>query len=154
MASWKEERDRLVAQTLAFVQQVAAARPAPTQSITGQPASDRPIVEDHVPQTVDGAVAPSSTSPSPSDAALPDSASIDASDHARNAAPSIPPSAIGATAGPALYSRASERAEILQRVTAFKARQSLLSREREAYYETVQAQIRHSLRNDSGRERL
>ena len=28
MASWKEERDRLVAQTLAFVQQVAAAHPA------------------------------------------------------------------------------------------------------------------------------
>ncbi len=43
MASWKEERDRLVAQTLAFVQEVAAAHPVAAQRLNiWQPPSHAP----------------------------------------------------------------------------------------------------------------
>jgi hypothetical protein len=48
----------------------------------------------------------------------------------------------------------SERADINQRVAAFKARQSQIGREREAYYDATQASIRTQLGNDSSRDRL
>ena len=47
MASWAEERDRLVAQTSAFVQGIAAARPAKapplSANVPSQPVAPRPV---------------------------------------------------------------------------------------------------------------
>lgn len=118
MASWKEERDRLVAQTLAFVQQVAAAHPVAASK--------------HIDETAEPTVEIARRQlPAPAERildALPERVTH--------------------------YAKVSERVEINERVAAFKQRQLLLNREREAYYETVQARIRNSLRNQSDADRL
>jgi hypothetical protein len=143
MASWKEERDRLVAQTLAFVQQVAAAHPAAASRIglgstkassdaeVASPLSDSDVIE--APKAVDEPFAgPSLPGINISVAPMP-----------TNVAADLPKR-------PAQYATASERSVIAERVATFKARQITLNREREAYYDSVQARIRSSLQNNTG----
>ena len=133
MISWKDERDRLVAQTLAFVQQVAAAHPMAARVSDGAQKAQMP--------------APLSVS-AENDVAAPVPEPIAV---ATVAMPAVQPAAVSGKA----YSTSSARADIQERVAAFKARQSRMTREREAYYETMQAQIRSRLvRNESGSDRL
>ena len=146
MASWKEERDRLVAQTLAFVQQVAAAHPTAASKLglgsstatTGAGIAVVPPPADVI--TFDDAIdQPTATAPSEPGTGI-----------------AGPPCSITADLPnrPTQYTKATERSDITQRVAAFKARQTTLNREREAYYDSVQARIRSSLRNDVGSDRL
>ena len=147
MASWKEERDRLVAQTLAFVQQVAAAHPAAAGKLglgstrTSAEAeiallsSGPDIIE--LPKVIDEPIADS----------VPVGVDLGAPPVSTNIAADLPKR-------PLQYSTISERSDITQRVAAFKAHQMTLNREREVYYDSVQARIRSSLRNDTGSGRL
>jgi hypothetical protein len=158
MASWKEERDRLVAQTLAFVQEVAAAHPVAAQRLsTWQPPSHAPSqapnstadiappVVTHADRTatadlvVHTATVPIETSERGSQDTVARTSPVDASSHVRR---------------DPLYSGPSERAEILKRVASFKARQAQMIHDRDVYYEAMQTRIRTTLRNESGRDRL
>ncbi|WP_299718232.1 hypothetical protein [Tardiphaga sp.] len=136
MTSWMEERDRLVAQTLAFVQEVAAAHPAPLMAAAemraaGTPASGRSDSEEAA-ATLNAAAAPAPVI----------------------AAPQPVPATRAARSSKPLATLVSERADIMQRVEAFRARQSRIIEEREAYCETVKAKIRTVLGNDSKDTRL
>jgi hypothetical protein len=142
MAGWKEERDRLVAQTLAFVQQVASAHP-----------TVKPVVTAAMDATPREAVS-IDASPSASTSITDQPCDISQSDARGSTAGPIPAQVVMTSAKTGLYSLASERADILQRVSAFKARQSQMGREREAYYETMQARIRTSLGNQLDRDGL
>ena len=118
VATWMEERDRLVEQTRAFVAGVAAAA-APAQG----PAD--------VQEKAAGPTAPAeaTVAPYPDNAVKP----IQAPHIARKLKPAA---------------AVSERAEISQRVAAFQAHQSRVSREREAFYEATQSKIRDVLGNE------
>jgi hypothetical protein len=133
MTSWKEERDRLVAQTLAFVREVAAAHPTKTQAAQPVPA-------------VAVVVAPSESIPASSVVASQVISQV-------TAAQQIAPMAT-MPAKPTASSDISERAYITQRVAAFRARQGRMIEEREAYYEAVKAKIQTVLGNESKNGRL
>lgn len=133
MASWKEERDRIVATTLAFVQNVAAAHPALPRLDIIRPRNDPHEAADVIPTTI------------VSEIAVPARAGVEAPAEAE-----APPRPIRDP----LFSTPSDREEILRRVAAFKARQSQTIRDREAYYEAVQTRILKSLRNQSGSDPL
>jgi hypothetical protein len=130
-----EERDRLVAQTLAFVQEVAAANLAPPIAAADKRAADK-FASD---EASDAAVAElnAATAPAPS-----------------IAAPQPVPGTRAPRPSKPLATLLSERADIMQRVEAFRARQGRIIEEREAYYQTVKAQIRTVLGNDSKDGRL
>ena len=133
MSSWMEERDRLVAQTAAFVQQVAAAHPH---------VSSRPEIEKLLADQAE-AIQPA---PSPTDvktAVVPKADAVMAVRPISNA--SAPRTA---------RLPVSERSDIMERVAAFRARQARMNAERETYYETMQAKIRSQLRNETGNDRL
>lgn len=136
MTSWMEERDRLVAQTQAFVQQVAAAHPKHAV----RPEIEKILVEQEPVKAAIETPAP----PAPSD--LP-----------ARTGPVAPaslamPMAVLEAPTRALRPVDSERSDILARVATFRARQARMNEEREAYYKTVQAKIRSELGNevDSG----
>jgi hypothetical protein len=139
MASWKEERDRLVAQTLAFVQQVASAHPVAASKL-GLTSTEAPVSTET-----------SVTSASPPVIAAVDASIVDTAALAAQFDNAAAPANLVAdlSVRPPQYSTASERSDITRRVAAFKARQTTLNREREAYYDSVQARIRSSLRNDT-----
>ncbi|MDB5656396.1 MAG: hypothetical protein JWQ94_4009 [Tardiphaga sp.] len=126
MTSWMEERDRLVAQTEAFVQQVAAARP----KVPAKPMLETTPTDD---VKVGLPAPPAAVKVAP----------------ATPPAAAMPPSAVVATPVPSLKPVASERTDILQRVAAFRARQARMNDEREAYNETMQAKIRAELGNEA-----
>jgi hypothetical protein len=121
VASWMEERDRLVEQTRVFVAGVAAAA-GPARAT---PAPDVPPAQE--PAAVVAAVVP------PEPAAVSVTAIMP---------PTMPPRLKSVAA------HVSERAEITQRVAAFRAHQSRLIREREAFYEATQSKIRNVLGNE------
>lgn len=125
MTSWMKERDRLVEQTLAFVQGVAAAHPIQVGTIAAPLTSPLPV---------EIATPPLPVAPEPIEAAT----------------PAVPVQAATSQAAPApsLPSIGSERAAITKRVAAFRAHQDRLIRERETYYATVQAKIRDVLGNE------
>ncbi|MEH2469021.1 hypothetical protein V1281_001723 [Nitrobacteraceae bacterium AZCC 2161] len=138
MTSWKEERDRLVAQTLAFVREVAAAHPTKTQAAQPVPA-------------VAVVIAPSESIPASSVVA---SQVISQKVISQvTAAQQIAPMAT-MPAKPTASPDISERAYITQRVAAFRARQGRMIEEREAYYEAVKAKIQTVLGNESRNGRL
>ena len=125
MTSWMEERDRLVAQTAAFVQQVAAAHPVKAE------VNKTPI---HIEVVEAVAVAlPAEPVEAP---ALP----------AAVAEPAATIATVQQIA--ALRPVVSERTQIMQRVAAFRARQARLNDERDAWYETMQSKIRSELKMD------
>jgi 4-hydroxyphenylpyruvate dioxygenase-like putative hemolysin len=145
MASWKEERDRLVAQTLAFVQQVASAHPAAASKLGLAPVSAAEDAHASAAPPVAEAIALPETIAEPAvNAATPDVAIVNAP---TNILADLPKR-------PTQFAPVSERSDITKRVAAFKARQMTLNREREDYYDSVQARIRSSLRNDNGSDRL
>lgn len=116
MASWMEERDRLVEQTRLFVAGVAAASPA------------RPIASE------------TAKIPSPETAAIaPEVAAAPAIAPKQVEPLTMPPRLKGASVA------VSARAEISQRVSAFQAHQTRLIREREAFYEATKLKIRNQL---------
>jgi len=145
MTSWKEERDRLVAQTLAFVQQVAAAHPAAANKLGFRSAQDQaPSDVDIIalqPEATD--MQPVSADPFAADI-LPPEVQADEPAAPGNILADLPHYK-------SRYSTASERSEISDRVAAFKARQMTLNQEREAFYDHMQARIRSALRNDPGK---
>jgi hypothetical protein len=158
MTSWKEERDRLVAQTLAFVQEVAAAHPVAAKRLNiWQPPSHAPSQASGSTETVTSH-ATTDADHSTAAALIVDAANeaIETSERSSQDAPVAAPSNLPSP--PArrdpLYSGPSERAEILKRVASFKARQAQMIHERDVYYEAMQTRIRTTLRNDSGRDRL
>ncbi|MGM4918095.1 hypothetical protein [Tardiphaga sp. 813_E8_N1_3] len=157
MASWKEERDRLVAQTLAFVQEVAAAHPVAAQRLNiWQPPSHAPSqASGSTENLISPAITDTDSSTAPALIGHATNAAIETSE--RNSQ-DVPVAAPTNTPSPArkdpLYSGPSERAEILKRVASFKARQAQMIHERDVYYEAMQTRIRTTLRNDSGRDRL
>ena len=127
MASWMEERDRLVEQTRAFVAGVAAAAAPSRQSdLTAADATQGPAAPDVAAETVP---APATSVGSIEPIAMP---------------PRLKPVAAAV----------SERAEIIQRVAAFQAHQSRVSRERDAFYEATQSKIRDVLGNEIKPESL
>ncbi|SFL57494.1 hypothetical protein SAMN03159423_2581 [Bradyrhizobium sp. NFR13] len=157
MASWKEERDRLVAQTLAFVQEVAAAHPVAAQRLKiWQPPT-------HTPSQASGsteaftspAITNADHSTTPALIVETANAAIETSERSSQDIPVAVPTNVPSPARrDPLYSGPSERAEILKRVASFKARQAQMIHERDVYYEAMQTRIRTTLRNDSGRDRL
>jgi hypothetical protein len=116
MKLWMRERDQLIEQTMAFVQGVAAAKPARAAAIG--PARAEPAKP----------VAQASPAELPR-AELPRPAGI---------APIIAP--IIAPLG--LAPMASERAEIERRVAKFKAQQQKFQRAREAHYDAIFSKAR------------
>lgn len=157
MASWKEERDRLVAQTLAFVQEVAAAHPVAAQRLKiWQPPSHAPsqATDSTEPLTLP-AVTDTDHSTAPVLIVHAANAAIETSERNSQDVPvAAPTNALSPARKDPLYSGPSERAEILKRVASFKARQAQMIHERDVYYEAMQTRIRTTLRNDSGRDRL
>lgn len=133
MTTWMEERDRLLAQTQAFVQQVAAAHPQ---------VSARPEIEKLLADKAEAIV----PAPSPPEVVAPVAPTA-------NAVLAVRPIAT-ASAPPAARLPVSERSDIMERVAAFRARQARMNAERETYYETMRAKIRSQLRNEPGSDRL
>lgn len=195
MTSWKIERDRLVAQTLAFVQGIEKARPITADVGTadtklaatcpGQPieAPQPGMVRSEQSAAGHTEIDPGRTAAPPDQTTLiqPKAASVESSKidlpipvHAvpdpdsqritsasvTSATPRTPlktltAKTVTATAPQQIpLTAASERDDILQRVASFRARQIQFSRERQIYYETVQAKIRTTLGNDGGGTQL
>jgi len=148
MTSWKEERDRLVTQTLAFVQRVATANPGASHLQKSVQHLREPIAAPTTPEVM---AKPTTAVPTDSPPPVAISPEIGTQDSG-----ALPPQLLTTAmlTNHALYSTASVRADIVQRVAAFKARQSQIGREREAYYETMQARIRSVLGNASSNGRL
>jgi hypothetical protein len=119
MKLWMRERDQLIEQTLAFVQGVAAAKPARTAA----------------------------ASPAQAEPAKPAAQAIPAElprELARELARELPrPAGIAPIiASPGLAPMASERAEIERRVAKFKAQQQKFQRAREAHYDAIFSKAR------------
>ena len=142
MKPWMKERDLLLQQTLAFVQGVVAAKPTRIAS-TGPVALSAPPAAG-----------------SPVDVSSAGVSSVELSSVAAAAHDDI----LSRPASPPIFSQrvlprqvlppASERADILKRVAAFRAHQGRLLQERETYYETVQAKIKTVLGNEMTAGRL
>jgi hypothetical protein len=126
VASWMEDRDRLVEQTRAFVAGVAAAI-APL----------RIAVASHPEQPQSEAAAFEMTGDPVRRVALDAAKPLTMPPRLRSIAPAT-----------------SERTEIAQRVSAFRAHQARVSQEREAFYDATQSKIRNVLGNESKREPL
>ena len=138
MTSWMEERDRLLAQTQAFVQQVAAAHPVKV-------AIDMTAIDVAEIETVAAVEVALPAEP----AQAPILVTV------------VEPPATIATAKEIMALRpiVSERSQIMERVAAFRARQARINDERDAYYETMQSKIRSELKlarpgNEAGDSRL
>ena len=138
MTSWMEERDRLLAQTQAFVQQVAAAHPVKV-------AIDKTAIDVAEIETVAAVEVALPAEP----AQAPILVTV------------VEPPAPIATAKEIMALRpiVSERSQIMERVAAFRARQARINDERDAYYETMQSKIRSELKlagpgNEAGDSRL
>ena len=112
--SWKQERDLLIAQTMAFVQSVTGKPP--------EPASARPEVSLPLTQP---AVSPPVATPSESE---------------RLAVPERPVDVLPARLAP--LGQADLRDDIRQRVAAFRARQKLFDRDRDEYCNAMMAKAR------------
>ena len=139
MTSWMEERDRLLAQTQAFVQQVAAAHPVKVE--IDKTAID--VVE------IEAVVAAVEVALPAEPAQAPILVTV------------VEPPATIATAKEIMALRpiVSERSQIMEWVAAFRARQARINDERDAYYETMQSKIRSQLKlvgpgNEAGDSRL
>lgn len=124
MGTWQEERDRLIAEAQEFVNRVAATSPRVA------PASE--------PSRMAGAIGVTPEPPSPI-AVLPDQPRLaDVASASIVVRPPLPFTDV-----------MFDRAEIQERVEAFRTRQNQLAHDREIYYEAMQARIRKTLGNDS-----
>jgi hypothetical protein len=151
-----KERDRLVEQTLAFVQGVAAAhpdalaRPAVSEFAISEPAPAEVAVVGAAVATPSATAAPvpPEAPPAPMPSAAADAVPVTPPQPARIRVARQPEPVRRPPPMRALPSIASERAAIVARVAAFRAHQDRLIRERETYYATVQAKIRDVLGNE------
>ncbi|MDB5547453.1 MAG: hypothetical protein JWP21_900 [Tardiphaga sp.] len=178
MTSWMKERDRLVEQTMAFVQGVAAQRPIKLDSAEVNPPELAPsaVVAMPVETPVEAPVAAKLAQTSVTDASLVEAEALmsliamslpslrtqPATGSEPTASVSEPielsaPAQARLGASPAVYVPAPkrpnqfalpEREMIAQRVDNFRAAQLRLIREREDNYAAVQAKIRATLGND------
>lgn len=178
MTSWMKERDRLVEQTMAFVQGVAAQRPIKLDSAEVNPPELAPsaVVATPVETPVETPVAAKPARTSVTDASLVEAEALmsliamslpslrtqPATGSEPTASVSEPielsaPAQARLGASPAVYVPAPkrpnqfaipEREMIAQRVDNFRAAQLRLIREREDNYAAVQAKIRATLGND------
>ena len=156
MTSWMKERDRLLEQTLAFVQGVVSQRPVNTAIADAHPevVATTPIA-DHVANDAasfetDALISlMTSSSPAPS-------SDQDASFNPPIVVADSPP-AIRLAVAPPVHQPAArrqmelvlpERDVIARRVAKFRAGQQKLLQEREDHYAATQARIRASLGND------
>lgn len=166
MTSWMKERDRLVEQTLAFVQGVAAQRPIQVAVAEVSPRSQCAVVETVVPRQ------PQETENDPASAETDALTSLIAfpqpeNPHDKTALPSTPiavveiADSVRTEVKPALPRPAivtpiemtmPERDVIAQRVARFRAGQQKLIRDRDDNYALVQAKIRESLRATFGND--
>jgi hypothetical protein len=129
--NWQQERDLLIAQTMAFVQSVSAKRadrdflrepPAANAPAANAPAASAPVAKPHV-ANAPAAKAPAQTS-------LGGTAWLMAA----------PPDISAAVRPPARNHGLRE--EILARVAAFRAHQEVLRRDRDQYCDSVLAKVR------------
>jgi hypothetical protein len=124
MGSWQEERDRLIAQTQEFVNHVAATLPR--------------VATAFEPSRTAGAVGGMAESPPPA-GGPPD----------RPRPANLANAAIVVRPPTPFTDVAFDRAEIQERIEAFRTRQSQFAHDRKIYYEEMQARIRKTLGNDS-----
>ena len=172
MTSWMKERDRLVEQTMAFVQGVAANRPIKSdQAEVGPPEPTHiPVVDDRVETQMALQTPASDASLVEAEAlmsliamSLPSLRPEAANRFETMASVSEPiivtaPSEVTPAVAPApvyvptpkrtIQLELSEREMIAQRVAKFQAGQLRFIREREDNYATTQAKIRATLGND------
>lgn len=121
--SWKDDRDTLIAQTMAFVESVANRRQS-----TSEAAAKRtmlPAVEAQDP----GPAAPEATPFAPVNAA------------------ELPPNIAGPAPRP--IAQGDVASEIRDRIAGFRAHQERFNREREEYFSTTIARLRATLNETS-----
>lgn len=161
MTSWMKERDRLVEQTLAFVQSVATATPPVKNAASVMPASglpsatltERPEQDLAAPDLLpEHTRLPEDTRPGAlafelsTKASLPPAPPIivaDAPEH--YVTPEQPDNSTEARMVPDLT--VPERDLIVKRVAEFRARQSRFASERQAYGDNLQEKIQSTLKN-------
>lgn len=177
MTSWMKERDRLVEQTMAFVQGVAAQRTIRIETPQVEtPEAEAPLVDAVAPVAAPVAeklvAVAAAVSPTPAhDASLVEAEALMSliamslpSLRSDPVAPAPQPIVVAETAPPVravpkapVYAPAPrrpnqivlpEREVIAKRVASFRASQQKQIREREDHYASVQAKIRASLGND------
>ncbi|VIO75685.1 hypothetical protein [Bradyrhizobium ivorense] len=148
---WMQERDLLIAQTMAFVQSVTGKRPdaetlmaAPSK---GNPPAPAPQVAAPIAATPKVAADPEAATPSP----LPVPTVIEVP-------PPAPPAAVVGEAPPApaplpqfatLDIRGDFGSEVRARVANFRANQQRFIREREEYCSSTMAKVRAAIRDNS-----
>jgi hypothetical protein len=126
--SWKEERDLLIAQTMAFVQSVTGKLPDAALDVVAEPVlAAAPAVER-----------------APVDAVKLHTAEI----VAPSPAPPVNDVQVGIQIPRAVVS-SDFRAEILARVANFRAHQQRFTREREEYFKTTLTKVRTAIEDES-----
>jgi hypothetical protein len=143
---WKEERDALIAQTLAFVQSVTgkkdnmARSPAWTETVRDAVAEAPP--ERHAPRPIEPVKAPPPIQPAVVAAPAAEAAKI-----VEPAARSTPPPSSRHIV------QSEVREEIRARIASFRAHQERFNREREEYFSATLARLRAAMK-DSPSSRL
>lgn len=134
--SWKQERDGLIAQTLAFVQSVTGKRDEPPASQTIAPPT--PGTEAAAPSV--GTTAPGGMSPNAA-ASKGVQQNLDTPIAARDLQPAMPPIA----RRPIVQSEMAS--EIRARIASFRAHQERFNREREEYFAATLARLRAAIKD-------
>lgn len=127
--SWQEERDELIAQTMAFVQSVNGGKDetaAFAAKLTNAPAADTPA---EMPLPLQRDLRPAPKAPPPIE-----SVKVVAPQQIPTFAPAVRPMAPGDMAN-----------EIRARIANFRAHQERFSREREAYFSATLAKLRAAI---------
>ena len=129
---WKEERDLLIAQTMAFVQSVTGKQPDAKLNVDA-----KPILE----------TAPA-VAAAPVEAAKMQAAEIVTS------SPAAPPKDVQVSIQiPRTVVSSDVRTEIQARVANFRAHQQRFNREREEYFSTTLTKLRTAIENDAAPDR-
>jgi hypothetical protein len=129
---WKEERDLLIAQTMAFVQSVTGKQPDAKLNVDAKPILETaPAVE-----------------AAPVEAAKMQAAEIVTS------SPAAPPKDVQVSIQiPRTVVSSDVRTEIQARVANFRAHQQRFNREREEYFSTTLTKLRTAIENDAAPDR-
>jgi hypothetical protein len=140
--SWKQERDALIAQTMAFVQSVTGRReeePALHGGFTPALAAELQVLPEHIapePALPEVMFHPKpSTEPAPTPAAPIESAGI------MEVSPAV------AALTPRPITPSDMASEIRARVASFRAHQERFNREREQYFSTTLARLRAAIKD-------
>ncbi len=134
--SWKQERDGLIAQTLAFVQSVTGKRDeAPVSPSIASPMPDTQAVTPSVGATASGATPPNvaASKDTPQSLVTPNIAA--------GLQPATPPLARRSIVQSEMAS------EIRARIASFRAHQERFNREREEYFSATLARLRAAIKD-------